>query len=379
MSKLSDLLQSNDIHPGKLSTKTGIPVARIHALAAEAEPTVGELRRLADALKVSITDFAPASSAKDQQADLLFRRAAVAGKPVPSAALQGLSRKMSCSFDLLGAGRRQIGPWWLRNFERGEDTHQSAERNAAIFRRIFCNDDQLRPLVSLPNIVVDQMETMLFVIRSPDLDGASAYLDGIPFVFVSARFPSRMLFTLAHECGHLVSHHDARESFAVVDETTGSEDNTSLMEASIERYANAFASALLMPRESIGVALKKIREIAKINQEEVGDLEIGYLARIFGVSFWAAARRCEDLALLPRGGAASLNEELVREYGSAEKRADQAGLPPRPEVNFPPVPRALLASAVERIRAGEVSIGRAATILGLSIGDLMAANASTVH
>jgi Zn-dependent peptidase ImmA (M78 family) len=201
----------------------------------------------------------------------------------------------------------------------------------------------------------------------------------VPFVFVSAQFPPRMLFTLAHECGHLVAHHNPTESFAVIDESTDAEGPSSPNKANEERYAGAFASALLMPRASVGIALKKIREAAKITQDALGDLEIGYLARIFGVSFWAAARRCEDLALLPRGGAASLNEKLVKEYESAEKRAEQAGLPPRQEVKFPPVPQTLLAAAIERVRSGELSVGRAASILGLSIGDLMAANAPTAH
>jgi Zn-dependent peptidase ImmA (M78 family) len=222
------------------------------------------------------------------------------------------------------------------------------------------------------------MGAMVFVLRSPDLDGASAFFDGVPFVFVSARFRPRMLFTLAHECAHLVAHHDPAESFAVIDETTDTEGVGGPKKGE-ERYADAFASALLLPRASVGLTLRKVREIAKIAQDEVGDLEIGYLARIFGVSFWAAARRCEDLDLLPLGAAASLNEKLVTEYGSAEKRAESVGLPPRPEVSFPSVPRSILESAIEKIRAGELSVGRAAMVLGTSISDLMASNAPTAH
>ncbi len=105
------------------------------------------------------------------------------------------------------------------------------------------------------------------------------------------------------------------------------------------------------------MALKKVREIARSADNQLGDIELLYLARIFGVSFLAAARRCEDLSLLPRGGAASLNEALLKNFGSAEKRADQLKLPPRPKIEFHPVPQALLASAVDRIRAGELSIG----------------------
>lgn len=378
MNRLESILRGDSVDARKLSTKTGIPVDRLRALSEGANPTVSELRRLADALKMSIVDFA-SPNPRERETDLLFRRAPISGKPVPSSTVMAMSRRMASSFDLLLKANDKINPWWSSRFEPGENTLENAERNAAIFRTLFCNDDQLSPLHSLPRIVVERMGVMVFVLRTSDLDGASAYFDGVPFVFVSARFPPRMLFTLAHECGHLIAYHDPPESFAIIDETTDTEGPSNFNEANEERYANAFASALLMPQASIGVALRKIREMAKITQDAVGDLEIGYLARIFGVSFWAAARRCENLALIPRGGAASLNEKLVKEYGSAEKRAEQVGLPPRQEVRFPPVPQSLLASAVERVRSGELSVGRAATLLGLSIEDLMAANAPTPH
>src|ERR1700726_4590197 len=76
--------------------------------------------------------------------------------------------------------------------------------------------------------------------RSPDLDGASAYFDGVPFAFVSARFPPRMLFTLAHECGHLIAHHDPSVSFAVIDQSTAAEGDPAVNTAE-ERFANTFA------------------------------------------------------------------------------------------------------------------------------------------
>ncbi|MGH6935441.1 MAG: ImmA/IrrE family metallo-endopeptidase, partial [Methylocella sp.] len=378
MSLLREILQGDSVDVGKLSTKANIPIERIRAISEGADPTVSELRRLADALRISVVDFA-SQSATERETDLLFRRAPVSGKPVPSGTISGMSRQMASSFELLLNADHKTGPWWNSRFQHGENTFESAEHNAAIFRALFCDDDQLSPLHSLPKIVVERMGAMVFVVRTNDLDGASAYFDGVPFAFVSARFPPRMLFTLAHECGHLVAHHNPTESFAVIDETTDEEGSSNPNKTSEERYANAFASALLMPRASVGIALKKVREIAKITQDVVGDLEIGYLGRIFGVSFWAAARRCEDLELLPRGGAASLNEKLVKEYDSPEKRAEEVGLPPRQEVRFPPVPQALLASAVERVRTGELSVGRAASILGVSIGDLMAANAPTAH
>jgi len=131
-----------------------------------------------------------------------------------------------------------------------------------------------------------------------------------------------------------------------------------------------------MPGPGLGIALQKIREIYEIKNDFVGDIEVSLLSRIFGVSFIAAARRCEDLRLLPRGGAESLNERLSKEFGSPEKRANEVGLPPRPKIDFPIVPRQLLSAAIRQIRSGTISIGRAASMLGLSISELMLANES---
>jgi hypothetical protein len=83
--------------------------------------------------------------------------------------------------------------------------------------------------------------------------------------------------------------------------------------------------------------------------------------------------------LLPRGGAASLEHALRRKFGSAEKRGELAKLPPRPEISFPVVPEPLLISAIEKIRAGDISIGKASEALGMSVLDLLKVNAPTVN
>ncbi|MBP2292669.1 ImmA/IrrE family metallo-endopeptidase [Azospirillum rugosum] len=376
MDQLQELLQAPNVDVPKLSASTGISVERLSALASGAEPSLGELRKLSAALRLSINDFAPPNKT-ERDVNLLFRRAPVTGDEVPSTAILGMSKKMASSLDLLKKESSRA-PQWFSEFKHHDNSVASAEENAFIFRSIFCGGDQLSPLLSLPRIAAEHMGAMVFVIRNSDLDGASAYFDGLPFIFVSARFRGRMLFTLAHEIGHLVAHHDPAQSFAIIDELIDVEGaNPSQPDA--ERYADAFASALLMPSPSIGIALKKIRDIAKVSSDEVGDLELNYLARIYGVSFWAAAKRCEDLGIIPRGGAVSLNDYVKKKYGSAEKRAEEAGLPPRPEIDFPSVPRPLLKSAVEKVRAGELSIGRAAEIIGLSIADLITANAPTSH
>lgn len=374
--RIKEILETSGLDRKRLSDRSGVAVERLTKLLEGEDPTLGELRRISEALSIPLTEFTEVTPVQ-READLLFRRASLAGKHVQQHTLASLSRQMANSLNLLSA-MSTSEPWWMSKFELSDGTYASAERNAVIFRRVFCNDDQLGPLYSLPKIVVSRMEAMLFAIRSSEIDGASAYFEGVPFIFVSARFPARMLFTLAHELGHLVAHHSPSNSYATIDENIES-DGSRPADNKGEEYANAFASSLLLPRASIGIALRKIRELIKKSGDELGDIEINYLARIFGVSFWAAARRCEDLKLLPAGGAASLNERLKKEFGSAEKRAEQAGLPPRAKVEFPNIPEPLLRRVVSRIRQGEISIGKAAASLGISIGEIISANAPTAH
>jgi Zn-dependent peptidase ImmA (M78 family) len=180
-----------------------------------------------------------------------------------------------------------------------------------------------------------------------------------------------MLFTLAHEIGHLIAHSEESE-FAVIDEEIDWQTTNAR-----ERYANAFASALLLPPSGVGTALQTFRKMYDVKSDAVGDLEILFLARIYGVSFQVAAQRCEVLDLLPRGSAFSLHEKLTKEHGSPEKRADEVGLPPRPKLEFPAAPEMLVREAVKSIREGRVSLGRAASTLGMSLSALVEANASS--
>jgi Zn-dependent peptidase ImmA (M78 family) len=367
-SYLSDLQDAS-----AFSSKAGIELARLRELQDGAEPSLSELRQLAGALRIPISTLTAPTT--ENRAHLLFRSAPVNGKGVSTISRDLLSDKLDASLGVLST--KTIEPdlaHWREAFEIGMNTPATAERNAKIFRQVFCGGDQLGPLLSLPQLVADRLGVMLFVVRSSEFDGASAFLDGAPFIFVSARFPPRMLFTLAHELGHLLAHHDPNEPFAAIDEDVENKPDSNRLE---ERYANAFASALLMPSEGFAVALRKIRELAGSPGGDVGDIEINLLSRIYGVSFWAAALRCEALRLIPRGGAAALNERLIKVHGSAEKRAAEVGLPPRPDLHFPPVPRILLEATIQKIRKGELSLGRAASMLELSISDIMAANAPT--
>jgi Zn-dependent peptidase ImmA (M78 family) len=371
MARLSELIRAANI--AKLSKRSDVPADRLQALATGAEATLGELRRVATALRVGLDELVPPSH-KAEGAHLLFRGASPAGEHL--VVTERLARKIGYSLDIL----RKPEPYqWLAVFPSlTDESYSEAEAAATRFRLLFYADDQVSPLFDLPQVLANALGVVVFVINTSEIDGASAYFEGIPFIFVSSRFPPRMLFTVAHELGHLVANRNEQRGFAVIDSDTNSALRGSSWTTQ-ERFAHAFASCLLMPKSSVGIVLKKVRDIASVGEAPLGDIELLYLSRIFGVSFEAAARRCEDLKLLPVGGAASLNDELKRRFGSAEKRAEAVELPPRPEIRFSQVPDHLLRAAVERVKAGELSAGKAAAILGISIADLVSANASTTH
>jgi Zn-dependent peptidase ImmA (M78 family) len=356
-----------------LSSATGIAEDRLSRLSQFADPSMAELRKLAGYFRLDVRDLLPPGP-RAKTADLLFRQM---GAGADENTFSTISRRIGYSMDLVAANQA-AGPWWSSHFTRGKGDYAEAETNASIFRTLFFGGDELGPVLSLPKIVAGAMGVLLFVIRNSKIDGASAFIEGLPFAFVSDRFAPRMLFTLAHELGHLLAHHDPSSSFAVVD-AEGEHFGSKERKNKDEFYAHAFASCLLMPARGVAVALHKIRSMQSEVQDEVGDLEILLLAQIYGVSFYVAARRCEDLELLPKGGAASLADVIAKKYGSPEKRAQQANLPPRPVLEFPRVPEPLLSAALSKIRSGDLSIGRASAVLGLSISDLVSANAPSTH
>jgi Zn-dependent peptidase ImmA (M78 family) len=101
----------------------------------------------------------------------------------------------------------------------------------------------------------------------------------------TARSPARRAFTIAHELGHWELHRDlgveAHARFCRTEEV-GANGVTR-----IEREANQFAAALLMPADLVRAA------VAERGTDVVA------LARAFGVSSQAMHIRLETLRLLP--------------------------------------------------------------------------------
>jgi Zn-dependent peptidase ImmA (M78 family) len=239
------------------------------------------------------------------------------------------------------------------------------------FRAAFVGS-AVEPLNNLAAVLNDLGGVVLGRLDTSRFEGASAVIDGYGFIFVSPRFSGRMLFTLAHELGHLLAHHrQPRSALFEVASQIGNLRHRNKKEA----FVDAFASALLMPQEGVAIALREIRRALNVGRDALGDVEILYLAILYGVSFEVAARRCEQLELLPDGGAYSLSDHVKHVYGSAERLATSAGLPARARIDFPRVSQNLIDAAISRIDDGEVSIGWVTDRLGCSLSDLYSARA----
>lgn len=119
----------------------------------------------------------------------------------------------------------------------------------------------------------------ILIVREPvsckDMDAVSCWIGGRPIVLLSEEVVSgpRDLFNLAHELGHLALHPDVEVSGSNLDV--------------IEKQANRFASAFLMPRESFS--------------REVLGSSLSYFKSLkgrWGVAIAAMAYRSRDLRIL---------------------------------------------------------------------------------
>lgn len=165
-------------------------------------------------------------------------------------------------------------------------------------------------------------------------------------------------------------------SYALLDNEKDFDDFSNTSRRAEEKFADEFACSLVLPRHGVLKALKAIRAQLKA-AGPLGDVEILWLARFFGVSFEVAAKRCEQLTLLPARGARALYQKLTDDFGNPEKRAEQLGLPARENFEIDTSP-ALLHAATQRVRAGSLSVGRAAELLNVPVSALVAANAGTI-
>jgi Zn-dependent peptidase ImmA (M78 family) len=369
MSRVATFLRRLPLSPDEIASKSRLSTDRIRAfLDGDEDPTLADLRALSRGLKVPLRSFASESAAKSDLG-MLFRQT-VASRP--DRGVEAAAGFVEAALKILPP--RDAPPQWLSQFRFEQETYQEAERLANELRRMLLPDQFDEPLTDLPRLIVSN-GVILGRLETSRFEGASVVADGYPFVFVSPRFSGRMLFTLAHEIGHLITHHK-NSNRSVTFDLAGQIGGLNRHRTQAEHFVNAFASVLLLPARGVGMFLQQVRRTLGITNPAIGDIEILYLSRFYGVSFDVAARRCEDLQLLPSGGAKSLADHLRDYFGGPEKRAEALRLPKREPVHIPRVSKNLLNVAAEKVEQGEVSIGWVTDRLNCSINDVYGARIS---
>lgn len=368
MVQLAEFLEKKHLTFEQVSAKTGLPVSRIHEIANTGRCSLQELRLLSRKLKMPARTSATSSQKPEYEKVQVLLRATTQTSGAAYELIEGLTSQLSA----LVALSSDLPPnsLWIEEFKDAVGADQAAAR----FRELHFENDQLSPMYELPRVLARKLDLNLVVYPDLPVEGVSARLEQQLYVLVSPRkFKPRMLFTLAHELGHFAGgHHDS--DFAAFDLAQDLNPWRS-RRSQIEAYANAFASALLLPEVGVHQAILKVRKHFGITGP-LGDIEISYLARFFGVSFEVAGRRCEALGLLPEYGARALYDHVRDKHGNPEKRADGLGLPARDEIKFTTSKR-LLDAASEKIERGEWSLGKAVEVLRVGVADLFRAHAES--
>jgi hypothetical protein len=216
---------------------------------------------------------------------------------------------------------------------------KSASSLAAEIRLLVERDD-LTPLFDLPKIVEEDLEIEIGTINHPFIAGCSATFERHQFMQISRNDEINSLYMCARQLGHLLLQNMVGSTAAATIELMHERSHAPL--GVYKRFADCFALDLLIPTRALGIALQEVRSILKVKNKALGDVELLYMARIFNVGFFAMARRCERVGLLPKGGANILNAIITEKYGNPEARANDLGLPDRIAVEIPVLPRSIL-------------------------------------
>ncbi len=267
---------------------------------------------------------------------------------------------------------RDVKPWLIRPAPL-EPSLSNVKTIAANFREIIGLDDN-SPATDLSHRLEYQEGLIVSVLRDSRFEGVSLSSGNYLYIFVSPRFKARMLFTLAHEIGHVLAGHvqDDAPLFEGASDIGNFRKSTKN-----ERFVDAIAGSILLPDNGIFDFISSIRVHLNISSSSpLGDVEILLLARFFGVSFEVAGKRCEDVGLLPSGGAFAMAAELRKNHGSPERRADELGLPARSDIFFPSTSKVLRDAVNSAIEVGAESVGWAADSFGFSISEILSGHRS---
>lgn len=291
-----------------------------------------------------------------ERAGAIFRDAARrAVVPLTTAEVDDLSQRVALSFDVRLKTNAKLKEIAARIVLRPSN---DVATEMAMRLRYLLGVGDVEPLFNLPSLLDDQLNVLLFPIEQHKLAGGCALIDDSAFIFISEDSQDETLFTCAHALGHLAAMYARRsnEDGATLDPV---DDEPSSVKGPYEHFADAFASELLVPGRGLGIALQQVRTLLRVPGGSLGDIELLYLSRIFGVNFLTIAKRCERATLLPKGGAATLNRFLMDKFGGPERRAEELGLPPRTRLKIAPLPRSIELAIIKQIELSKAPANQA--------------------
>jgi Zn-dependent peptidase ImmA (M78 family) len=369
MSAVSSVLASLGLTAEAIAERTSLPVDRVRALLAGGSARLSEIRALSAGLRVPKQLFSPRRD-KSALGNLQFQfRSTNKSDSNFNPTVERVASFVEAALSLLPA--RQHPPEILGQ-STVEPSYSSAQLLAARYRNDFVGNDTSSPLLNLPDAIASIDGVILSLIKESRFEAISLLKSNYLFLFVSPRFPARMLFSVAHELAHVAAGH-VREDTPLFE---GASAIGNFRKSRVnERFCDAFAGNLLLTDEGLLGFLSITRRQLNIPaSESLGDIEILLLARFYGVSFDVAAKRCEDLGLLPEGGAISLVDHLKKHHKSPERRANDLGLPERAKISFPAISPFLAELLQAGLAEGDISSGWASDHFNLSISELMSLN-----
>ena len=208
-----------------------------------------------------------------------------------------------------------------------------------------------RPADRLRSVMEDRLHVLvLYVDTPPGISGAASRVPGLNCALVNRReSEGRRNFDLAHELFHLLTW------------DTLPPERTAAVDASrhgkrwrVERMADEFAGALLMPAETLERAWEATSAVEDVHER------LNAVAGEMRASAPACKWRLRDLGLLSGTDAASVDVGLLAARG---RQACQD-----PEV--PPFSGRFLGQVAMALDAGRLSVKRAAKLVGVSMTGL---------
>lgn len=370
MSSVAEALRGLKIAPKEIASRTKLAPARIQELLQGSRAALPELRAISAGLRVPMHVLAKGRRpSEDGAIEPLFRTVRGAHEDF-DVTVERIAAFVEAALELLPT--RTDLPAWLHGLDVREVSYPEADRLSKRFRELVLARPDDDPIFELPSVLGGLEGVIVSRLLYSRYEGVSFIAGNYCFIFVSPRFQGRMLFTIGHELGHIIAHHKygAEARFERPSQIGTFGDNSRG-----EAFVDAFSSCLLLPDEGVAKALRSFRQHYGIAGANLSDKELLLLARFYGVSFEVAARRCEDLGLLPKGMGYAISGLLKKQFGSPEKRADQLEIPPRRAVNIAPVSAGLANAISKAVTSGKASIGWVTDRLGLSVGEVIAANA----